>query len=52
MPMAPEQRVFGTNHLKQREVVASVKPLLEEILASGFYLDEQHYQLILRLAGE
>ena len=39
-------------YLKQRAVVASVKPLLDEMLASGFYLDEQRYQSILRRAGE
>ena len=51
-----EQRVVGLPgwliYLKQRAVVASVKPLLDEMLASGFYLDEQRYQSILRRAGE
>ena len=53
---AAEQRVVGLPgwliYLKQREVVAAVKPLLDEMLASGFYLDEQRYQSILRRAGE
>ncbi len=53
---AGEQHVVGLPgwliYLKQRGVVAAVKPLLDEMLASGFYLDEQRYQLILRRAGE
>lgn len=53
---AGEQRVVGLPgwliYLKQRGVVAAVKPLLDEMLASGFYLDERRYQSILRRAGE
>lgn len=37
---------------KQRGLVAALKPLLDELLASGFFLDEPRYQAILRRAGE
>lgn len=39
-------------YLKQCGVVAAIKPVVDEMLASGFYLDEQRYQSILRRAGE
>ena len=50
------QRVVGLPgwlvFLKERGRVAAVKPLLDEMLASGFYLDKQRYQSILRGVGE
>ena len=53
---AEGQRVVGLLgwliHLKQRGIVAAIKPVVDEMLASGFYLDEQRYQSILRRAGE
>jgi uncharacterized protein len=51
-----DQRVVGLPgwliYLKQRGVIASVKPVLDEMITSGFYLDEQRYQSILRRASE
>ena len=53
---ADGQRVVGLPgwlvFLKERGVIAAVKPLLDEMLASGFYLDEQRYQSILHRTGE
>ena len=50
------QRVVGLVGLliyaKQRGFVTEVKPLLDEMVASGFFLDEPRYQSILRRAGE
>lgn len=50
------QRVVGLLgwliYLKQRGVVSAVKPVLDDMLASGFYLDESGYQWILQRAGE
>ena len=37
---------------KQRGLVAEIKPLLDEMLASGFFLDEARYRSILRGAGQ
>ena len=51
-----EQRVVGLPgwllYLKQRGVVTAIKPVLDEMIASGFYFDEERYQSILRSAGE
>ena len=53
---AEEQRVVGLPGLliyaKQRGLVTAVKPLLDEMIASGFFLDNTHYQSILQRAGE
>ena len=37
---------------KQRGLIPEIKPLLDELLASGFFLDESRYRSILRGAGE
>lgn len=53
---AEGQQVVGLLGLliyaKQRRLVTEVKPLLDEMLASGFFLDESRYQSILRRTGE
>jgi hypothetical protein len=53
---AEGQRVVGVLGLlidaKHRGLVAEVKPVLDEMLAAGFFLDESRYRSILRRAGE
>jgi len=53
---AGDQRVVGLPgwliHLKELGIILAVKPVLDEMLASGFYLDERGYQSILRRADE
>jgi len=39
-------------HAKHRKLVVQVKPLLDEMLGSGFFLDDAHYQAILWRAGK
>jgi predicted nucleic acid-binding protein len=39
-------------HAKTRGLVAEVKPLLDEMLASGFFLDESRCHSLLRRARE
>lgn len=39
-------------HAKHRKLVVQIKPLLDEMLASGFFLDDAHYQAVFRRAGE
>lgn len=39
-------------YAKTRGLVPEVKPLLDEMLASGFFLDESRYHSLLRRAGE
>jgi hypothetical protein len=53
---AEGQRVVGLLglliHAKHRGFVAGVKPLLDEMLVSGFFLDAARYHAILRRASE
>jgi uncharacterized protein len=53
---AEGQRVVGLLgwliYLKQRGVVSEVKPVLDDMRASGFYLDDPGYRSILRRADE
>jgi len=37
---------------QQRGVIPEVRPVVDEMRAAGFFLDEARYQLILRRAGE
>lgn len=37
---------------KQQGLVAAIKPVLDDMRAAGFFLDESHYHLLLRQAGE
>jgi hypothetical protein len=37
---------------KQRGLIAEMRPILDEMLASGFFLDEGRYRSILQQAGE
>jgi predicted nucleic acid-binding protein len=37
---------------KERGLITAIKPLLDEMLASGFYLDAANYRSILQRAGE
>ena len=39
-------------HAKHRGLVVSIKPLLDEMVAAGFFLDEPRYRSILERAGE
>lgn len=39
-------------YAKDRGLVAEVKPLLDDMVAAGFFLDEAHYHSFLRRAGE
>lgn len=54
-------QVQGLNHIgtvgllvlaKQRKFIAAVTPLLDELIASGFRMDDALYQTAQRLAGE
>ena len=53
---AEEQPVVGLPGLliyaKARGLVTAIKPLLDEMLGSGFFLDSAHYRSILQRAGE
>jgi predicted nucleic acid-binding protein len=53
---AAGQRVRGLLGLllycKERGVVRALKPILDELLAAGFFLDDALYHVILRQAGE
>lgn len=50
------QRVVGLPGLlinaKERGLVSAIKPLLDAMLASGFFLDTTNYRSILQRAGE
>jgi predicted nucleic acid-binding protein len=37
---------------KQRGLITAIKPVLDEMLASGFFLDTTNYRSILQRAGE
>lgn len=39
-------------YAKHHGLVAGIKPLLDEMLAAGFYLDDARYLSILRSVGE
>jgi predicted nucleic acid-binding protein len=50
------QRVIGLPGLlvfaKYQGVILEIRPILDEILAAGFFLDDSRYQSLLRQAGE
>ena len=50
------QKVLGLLGLllnaKERGVVASLKPIVDDMVAAGFFIDEALYRSILRQAGE
>jgi hypothetical protein len=39
-------------HAKERGVIPAVRPVLDRILAAGFYIDDDLYQLILKSSRE
>jgi len=39
-------------HAKERGVIPAVRPVLDRILAAGFYIDDELYRLILKSSGE
>lgn len=53
---AEGQKVLGLLGLllesKTRGIVSAVRPLLDEMVAAGFFVDDALYRLILRQAGE
>lgn len=39
-------------HAKERRLIGPLRPIVDEMVAAGFFLDESTYRAILRRAGE